>query len=304
MSSLKQGPDEKAAEYIARVKELKRELSRAKMDTGDVDLAAVSGLAPQFRKIRLLLEHMPSEELTLEKILPVLIQHEARLQRDEDLEGRIASAAFFSKEPKSSTPQSSGRARSTDLTCFNCGGRGHKASQCPSERESDQRPGGNSNRKDPRRFTDLKCNYCNKRGHEEHECRFKIAVERRSREDSSTPAAAFTASEESSITWAWVLDSGASHHLTGDKSKLTDHRPASPSLQLEFGNKGLLSVEALGTAILECTTPAGTSQVLLKNVRYVPGVGVNLASYTQIINKGGTTTGSKGRVQFSSTDKW
>lgn len=46
ISSLKQGPDEKAAEYIATVKELKRELSRAKMDTGDVDLAALSGLSP------------------------------------------------------------------------------------------------------------------------------------------------------------------------------------------------------------------------------------------------------------------
>jgi hypothetical protein len=184
-----------------------------------VDLAALSGLSSQFREIRLLLEHMPSEELTLEKILPVLIQDKARLQKDEDLEGITASAAFFSKKPKSNTSQSDGRARSTDLTCFNCGGRGHKASQCPSKRESDQRHGGNSNRNDPRRSY-LKCNYCNKRGHEEHECKFKIAIERRSREDSSTPAAAFTASEGNSRTGAWVLDSGASHHLTGHKSKL------------------------------------------------------------------------------------
>ena len=96
LATLKMEPGEKAAKYISRAKDLKRELLHAKLDTSDVDLAAVCGLSAEFREIRMILEHSTSE-ISLEKMLPLLLQHEARMERDESFEEKTSSAAFFGK---------------------------------------------------------------------------------------------------------------------------------------------------------------------------------------------------------------
>jgi hypothetical protein len=80
-----------------------------------------------------------------------------------------------------------------------------------------------------------------------------------------------------------LLDSGASHHLTGNASKLTELRPARDRLKVEFGNDGILKVGALVTAELNCLASELIQVVTSKNVRLVPGVGTNLASLTKML---------------------
>jgi hypothetical protein len=36
---------------------------------------------------------------------------------------------------------------------------------------------------------------------------------------------------------SWLLDSGASHYLTGDRSRLTDLKTVADGLRTEFGDK-------------------------------------------------------------------
>jgi hypothetical protein len=76
-------------------------------------------------------------------------------------------------------------------------------------------------------------------------------------------------------------------------------RPAIASLQVEFGNQELLGVEALGTARLECTTPNGTAEILLRNVRLIPGVSVNLASMTKLLEGGAEIQAAGNKMQTS-----
>jgi hypothetical protein len=79
---------------------------------------------------------------------------------------------------------------------------------------------------------------------------------------------------------------------------LFDLKLAPEGLQFEFDNKGMLKVEALGTAKLNCVTPEGIQEVLLKNGRLVLGVGVNLASLTKMLEGGAEIQGSGSKIDL------
>jgi hypothetical protein len=182
VSNLRMQPGGKAAQYIARAKELRRELIRANLDASGVDLAAICGLSSRFGEIRLILEHSSESDPTLDHALLVVMQHESRLEMEKNLEEKTTSAAFYGRDQKSSSSRSiSCKVKNPELQCYTCQGRGHRVSQCPSEKEEDEVSGNNSNKRNPRR-SNLKCTFCNKREHEAYECRLKIAPERRSRE--------------------------------------------------------------------------------------------------------------------------
>ncbi|GAQ79929.1 hypothetical protein KFL_000420010 [Klebsormidium nitens] len=290
LATLKMEPGEKAAKYISRAKDLKRELLHAKLDTSDVDLAAVCGLSAEFREIRMILEHS-STEITLEKVLPLLLQHEARMERDENLEEKMNSTAFFGKgdQPRREWKGSRKEKDPGGLECYTCGGRGHKSAVCPSRTPS------RSESKGKKKLSANKCEHCGKKGHSEDKCWGKHGKPQKKEKPNSV---AFSASEDKFASNHWLLDSGASHHLTGDRSKLFDLRPAPEGLQVEFGNKGMLKVEALGSAELNCVTPEGTQVVLLKNVRLVRGVGANLASLTKMLEGGAEVRGSGSQISL------
>jgi hypothetical protein len=96
LATFKMEPGEKAAKYISRAKDLKRELLHAKLDASDIDLAAVCGLSAEFREIRMILEYSTST-ITLDKMLPLLLQHESMMERDKTLEEKMSSIAFSGK---------------------------------------------------------------------------------------------------------------------------------------------------------------------------------------------------------------
>jgi hypothetical protein len=79
LASLHMDPGESAAKYIARAKDLKRDLIQADLDTKDVDLAAACGLSKEYREIRMMLE-LQEKPINLDEMLPLLLQHEARIE--------------------------------------------------------------------------------------------------------------------------------------------------------------------------------------------------------------------------------
>lgn len=61
---------------------------------------------------------------------------------------------------------------------------------------------------------------------------------------------------EGSETGQWVLDSGASQHLSGDKGLFQTLKMLEPgSRAIEFDNKESLEVAGVGTVELRCKTP-------------------------------------------------
>ncbi len=68
-----------------------------------------------------------------------------------------------------------------------------------------------------------KCNYCGKTGHKEVDC-FKKRKQLSNKENGDEPKLLFSALEGGIPEERWVLDSGPSHHMTGNEELLTDIR--------------------------------------------------------------------------------
>ena len=81
----------------------------------------------------------------------------------------------------------------------------------------------------------------------------------------------------------WVFDSGASRHLTNNKSILTDIRPLIPPVPLETANKNIIMLRECGTASL---TLLNGKKVTLNNVAYHEGLASNLLSVGIIADAG------------------
>ena len=74
---------------------------------------------------------------------------------------------------------------------------------------------------------------------------------------------------------SWVLDSGASNHMTGNRGLLHDFRAVRVPWSIKFGNGDEGKVTGLGEVILK--TSAG-DEVTLRKVLYVPELTTSLLS--------------------------
>lgn len=280
LATLKMEPGEKAAKYIARAKDLKRDLIQAELDAKEVDLAAACGLSKEYREIRMMLEYQ-EKPINLDEMLPILLQHEGRIeQEEEEDEERQSTMAFSSRGFKAGFKKDFQRKQSDSggQGCYTCGQPGHRSFECE---------------RNPHR--NMKCNKCGRKGHIKKDCRSKETEEKKSGNKGFQKTMAFSVFDSKGLAGGWFLDSGATHHLTGQKEKFLDLKPLEEDLRVQFGNEGLLRVEGIGTVELFCETKSGVCRILLEDVRYVPGAGVNLASLSKFLKRGASISG-KGEV--------
>jgi len=83
----------------------------------------------------------------------------------------------------------------------------------------------------------------------------------------------------------WVLDSGASHHMTGDASSLTEVETC-PPVEVALADERSLTATTSGVATLTVDGPAGPFQLTLSDVLVVPGLTVPLLSVRQASGHG------------------
>ncbi len=137
---------------------------------------------------------------------------------------------------------------------------------------------------------DVQCNLC-KRGHLKADCRKKKRDEQHNRssfrggrsgaDSSSNTVAAFGASKE----WKqeWVLDSGASRHLTGNRELLINLRRINRPNSVTFANGTVGRADYPGDTFLEA---ANGRYMLLREVLYIPTAAANLFSISTAIQHG------------------
>ena len=80
----------------------------------------------------------------------------------------------------------------------------------------------------------------------------------------------------------WVLDTGASRHITSDASVLCNTRPVSSDVTITFGNGGTGKPTAVGDVMLYIADTA----FFLKEVLCIPEATENLISVRQATNRG------------------
>lgn len=265
LTQLKMGATEPLSVYAARAKNLQTQLRSAGDEVRDQEVALqfLAGLPPAYGMISTVLT-AGDQELKIDGMLPKLLQVEQLTQPPE----RPSEAALFAK-PGSGF----GGGRGT-------GNRGNNGNG--SNHFSKERIGGNRT-----------CFYCGKKGHIKRDCiKRKRDEASRSRDGQPQPgqygAVALTANSATTAAASggqpsrWVLDTGASRHMTADKNILLNPRPIDEEITITFGNGGTGKATACGDVLLHIS---GTTFRLM-DVLYIPETTENLISIRHATNRG------------------
>jgi len=91
----------------------------------------------------------------------------------------------------------------------------------------------------------------------------------------------------------WVIDSGASRHMTGEYGQLQTLSKGISSHLVELGVKKSYSVKGIGSTSLELETGGS---IHLNNILYVPGLKKNLLSNYCLEDKGDRIASVDGKI--------
>ena len=100
----------------------------------------------------------------------------------------------------------------------------------------------------------------------------------------------------------WVIDSGASKHLTPHSQHLRNYRSMAPNSAVTFVSGHQAAAVGQGQVILCVQTASGCTDVTLKAVLHVPEATVNLFSTRQAMNNGAQITFRDNRCFVLSDD--
>ncbi len=118
------------------------------------------------------------------------------------------------------------------------------------------------------------CHYCGKKGHMESECRT------RKQDQQGIRTVAYGASAVGASSSDWVIDSGASKHLTPHRQHLRNYRSVEPNSAVTFVNGHQAAAVGQGEVMLRVQTASRCTDVTLQAVLHVPEATVNLFSTT------------------------
>lgn len=129
------------------------------------------------------------------------------------------------------------------------------------------------------------CNYCKKLGHWEKDCWFKKNKNSKNKKDSSS-SHAFTSLATNEFSENWYLDTGASHHMTGNMDWFDKYVPKASANYVTIGNGDKLNVVGEGIININVHNKSSTSSGTIENVLHVPQLKCNLFSASAAADKG------------------
>lgn len=129
------------------------------------------------------------------------------------------------------------------------------------------------------------CYTCGKVGHLAAKCRNKSAEHTRNK-DGEKKQRDFASVEDKNWQESdeWLLDSGASSHMTGNKQQLKSLVQCNKTITA--ANCSEMHAMAIGTAEVEMTVSGNKERIKVENVLYVPGLAANFLSVEKIARKG------------------
>jgi flavodoxin len=125
------------------------------------------------------------------------------------------------------------------------------------------------------------CYYCGKKGHFKKECRKKKADDKAK---GKQQVVALTAGAGLYLPDYWVVDSGAEQHVCCNKELLFNLKPLEAEHTIKYGGCTVGKAMYSGSAVLYDNK--GKQTVVLEDVLYEPGAGVNLLSVSRAQEKG------------------
>ncbi|CAI5934392.1 unnamed protein product [Closterium sp. NIES-64] len=267
--------------YVNRVEELGERLVEldASVEDNDWIMTLLAGLGEAWSTVITVLDGT-QDTWKKEQVVARLINEEARRAK---LHGDAIGAAHFSRDAKA---KGSGHFKRRN------DGNNRGISNGSAAASSSSRGGSaNANRA---RAREGACRFCKKTGHWWRDCPVKPANWRPSSSDDNRRAHVATCDNNdrefvfvaSGTTVggvdAWVLDTGATQHMTASATLLNNVTTVAPVKRVMFGNRDTLDVTGQGD--LRLMVDGGP--LTIKNVLVVPGLGANLLSVSQFTRKG------------------
>ena len=288
--------DMAVAQYFHKVKSICREISEldptAAIGEARIKRIIVHGLRPEYRSFVAAVQGWPTQ--------PSLVEFENLLTGQETMAKKMGGVSLKGEEEALYTNQSRSGSRQ-----HNKGGSRKTGEQTKSHQGGNgSRPGGASKNRDSNRKFDGECYNCGKKGHMKRDCWSKkkstesnIATSS-SKEDSedSWDAEALLAMEEEELALTittpekinyendWIVDSGCSNHMTGDRQKLQNCSEYKGNRVVVTADNSRLPIAHIGKAIV--TPRYSPNQVPLQDVYHVPGMKKNLLSVAQLTSSG------------------
>ncbi|KAK9738569.1 Zinc knuckle [Popillia japonica] len=152
----------------------------------------------------------------------------------------------------------------------------------------------------------ITCYNCNKKGHISRECRAPRRNQGQKSQNSNPSASnskygAFHIESEKNVLGGlsdettWILDSGASAHMTSNKRLFTVLREID---EFRLGNNEKLPVKGIGTINIQCWIRERWIENMITYVWYVPGLHKNLFSEGAVTSKSMQVTKSNDMAEI------
>lgn len=122
---------------------------------------------------------------------------------------------------------------------------------------------------------DIFCRYCKRKNHVIADCRI-LARKQAEKDKAQKPEIAMMAHTNTSDQSSWLLDSGASLHMTCNKQWLSDYTPLVSPVLIRLGDDQIIEAKGYGTV--------RTTNAVLHNFHYVPDIKTNLFSIPSTTN--------------------
>lgn len=249
LNSLKKEPSEPITKYVSRAKALQSDLLATGHEVKSCEVAwsVLAGLPKEYETVVTILESSETEP-ELDTLLPKLLHVEARLAKEGASKGDAAAYAAH-------------------------GFQKHQSTKPP--RKKGQTGGSRSNKE---------CFYCGKKGHFKSDC-FKKKRDEAAKGESASSQVALMA-VHNGLSTGWILDSGASQHMTCDKDQLQNIKTLMHPVTVSFANGQQVEADTVGDVLLMSKVRESVEELLLTDVLYVPGASANLVSVNKAVQKG------------------
>jgi hypothetical protein len=152
------------------------------------------------------------------------------------------------------------------LVCYRCDREGHKAYECPDRVRTHENRVNTSGRREFRRGESTHAAYT----HSSDENEFVLVMDKHNE------------------IAGWLIDSGASHHITNDKSILLRYRNIEKQAINGFSENSMDYAVGEGDIKLPVILNGMEKSITITSVWYVPGAQKNLLSVSALMNKGCT----------------
>ncbi|KAK4477741.1 hypothetical protein RD792_017002 [Penstemon davidsonii] len=259
------------SKYLQEIKSLFDQLAIAgePLTTDEIVLHALHGLPDEYNNIAAALRARETS-VSFSELHKKLSDHEAFLTRKAASSSTPITANYANRQSATNN-----RNNRTPHQSFN--GNNSSNSRSFTQHATGSRSFTNSITNKPR----VVCQYCDKPGHLVKQCRRLLSAFQSLMPTNATaappsshfPRANFAASNSGGSP-NWLVDSGASHHVTNDLQNLALHSNYDGNEDLQIGDGKNLAITHTGSTSL----PSSSSSFLLNDVLYVPSMKKNLVS--------------------------